>query len=55
MMSLKAVAQGIGLDTTCVGWAILEKLSQDGEIEEWSEIWNAITKGKVRVFIHRDE
>jgi len=51
MMNLKAAAQGIGLDTACLGWAILEKLSQDGETEEWSEIWGAITKGKVCVSI----
>jgi hypothetical protein len=47
-MNLKAAAQGIGLDTACLGWAMLEKLSQDGETEEWAEIWGAITKGKVR-------
>ncbi|OJA12648.1 hypothetical protein AZE42_07958 [Rhizopogon vesiculosus] len=51
IMNLKAAAQGIGLDTTCLGWAILEKLSQDGETEEWSEIWGAITKGKASLLL----
>jgi hypothetical protein len=50
-MNLKAAAQDIGLDTACLGWAILEKLSHDGETEEWADIWGAITKGKVR--LHR--
>lgn len=48
LMNLKAAAQGIGLDTACLGWAMLEKLSQDGETDEWAEIWGAIIKGKVR-------
>lgn len=48
LMNLKAAAQDIGLDAACLGWVMLEKLSQDGETEEWAEIWGAITKGKVR-------
>jgi len=55
MVNLKAAAQGIGLDITSLGWVILEKLSQDGETEEWSDIWGAITKGKVRVSKNRDD
>ncbi|KAG1722836.1 uncharacterized protein EDB91DRAFT_1174108 [Suillus paluster] len=51
LMNLKAAAQGIGLDTACLGWAILEKLSQDGETEEWAEIWGAITKGKASLLL----
>ncbi|KAG1817291.1 uncharacterized protein BJ212DRAFT_1480525 [Suillus subaureus] len=47
----RAAAQGIGLDTACLGWAILEKLSQDGETEEWAEIWGAITKGKASLLL----
>ncbi|KAG2338406.1 hypothetical protein BDR05DRAFT_1004224 [Suillus weaverae] len=51
LMNLKAAAQGIGLDTACIGWAMLEKLSQDGETEEWAEIWGAITKGKASLLL----
>lgn len=51
LMNLKAAAQGIGLDTACIGWAMLEKLSQDGETEEWAEIWDAITKGKASLLL----
>ncbi|KAG1841241.1 hypothetical protein DFJ58DRAFT_77051 [Suillus subalutaceus] len=51
LMNLKAAAQDIGLDTACLGWAILEKLSQDGETEEWAEIWGAITKGKASLLL----
>lgn len=51
MMNLKAAAQGIGLDTSSLGWAILEKLSQDGETEDWAEIWDAITKGKTSLLL----
>lgn len=51
LMNLKAAAQGIGLDTACLGWAMLEKFSQDGETEEWAEIWGAITKGKASLLL----
>ncbi|KAG0701109.1 hypothetical protein DFH29DRAFT_580744 [Suillus ampliporus] len=51
LMNLKAAVQGIGLDTACLGWAMLEKLSQDGETEEWAEIWGAITKGKASLLL----
>lgn len=49
-MNLKAAAQGVGLDAGSVGWAILEKLAHEGDTtEDWAEIWNAVTKGKVSV------
>lgn len=51
LMNLKAAAQDIGLDTACLGWAILEKLSHDGETEEWADIWGAITKGKASLLL----
>ncbi|KAG2052918.1 hypothetical protein BDR06DRAFT_989903 [Suillus hirtellus] len=51
LMNLKAAAQDIGLDATCLGWVMLEKLSQDGETEEWAEIWGAITKGKASLLL----
>ncbi|KAG6331280.1 hypothetical protein ID866_7808, partial [Astraeus odoratus] len=52
MMNLKAAAQGIGLDSASVGWAILERISNEGDTtEEWAEIWNAITKGKASLLL----
>ncbi len=49
LMNLKAAAQNIGLDTGTVGWAILEKLASETEsVEEWVDIWSAVTNGKVR-------
>ena len=51
LMNLKAAAQNIGLDTSTIGWALLETLVADGEGEEWTDIWSAITSGKVRSFI----
>ena len=47
-MHLKAAAQNIGLDTSTVGWAILEKLVAYNEGDDWNEIWGLITSGKVR-------
>jgi hypothetical protein len=49
-MNLKAAAQSIGLDTGSVGWAILDKLSSETDHgTEWSQIWEAVTIGKVRM------
>jgi hypothetical protein len=48
LMNLKAAAQNVGLDTGCVGWAILEKLVAS-ESGEWADIWNALWVGKVCV------
>jgi len=48
LMHLKAAAQALGLDSGTLGWGILEKLVSDAEgNEEWTEVWNAITSGKV--------
>lgn len=50
LMNLKAAAQRVGLDAGSVGWAILEKLACEGDTtEDWAEIWNAVTKGKVSI------
>ncbi|KAF8835944.1 hypothetical protein BDN67DRAFT_974743 [Paxillus ammoniavirescens] len=52
LMNLKAAAQGIGLDADSMGWAILEKISYEGDTsEEWSEIWAAITKGNASLLL----
>jgi hypothetical protein len=48
LMHLKAAAQGLGVDSGTLGWSILEKLVVDIETsEEWTEVWNVITTGKV--------
>ncbi|KAH7885677.1 hypothetical protein F5I97DRAFT_1874306 [Phlebopus sp. FC_14] len=52
LVNLKSAAQGIGLDVGSVGWAILEKLSYEGDTTgEWAEIWTAITKGKASLLL----
>ena len=49
LASLRAAAQGIGLDASSVGWAMLEKISYEGDTsDEWAEIWNVLTKARVR-------
>lgn len=50
-MHLKAAAQMIGLDSGTLGWAMLEKVVLDAEAgDQWSDVWNAITSGKVCFF-----
>ncbi|KAF5332134.1 hypothetical protein D9611_008124 [Ephemerocybe angulata] len=51
LMHLKAAAQNLGLDTSTIGWAILEKLVAFNEGEEWQEIWNLITSGKATLLL----
>lgn len=55
LVNLKAAAQGLGLDTGSMGWAVLERLTGAGgtpgggdDEAEWAEIWNTVTAGKVR-------
>ncbi|KAJ7920681.1 hypothetical protein B0H13DRAFT_1867405 [Mycena leptocephala] len=50
LMNLKAAAQNVGLDTGCVGWAILEKLVAS-ESGEWADIWNALWVGKATLLL----
>ena len=48
LASLRAAAQTIGLDANSIGWAILEKISYEGDTSDgWSEIWNTLTKARV--------
>jgi hypothetical protein len=47
-MNLKAAAQNLGLDTGTIGWVMLENLVRERDSAEWTDIWNAITTGKVR-------
>jgi len=54
LMNLKAEAQTVGLDTESVGWEILEKLvGEHDHSTEWSEVWTALTTGKVRLLSSR--
>ncbi|KAJ7216388.1 hypothetical protein GGX14DRAFT_358898 [Mycena pura] len=50
LMNLKAAAQDVGLDTSSVGWAILEKLVTS-EGAEWAEIWSALAVGKATLLL----
>ena len=53
LMNLKAGAQSIGLETNSLGWEILEKLVAEHDSNpEWSDIWTALTIGKVLAMSH---
>jgi hypothetical protein len=44
----KSEAQNLGLDTSSIGWAILDKIVVESETGElWAEVWSSITSGKV--------
>lgn len=46
LTNAKAGAQGVGLDTASVGWAMMEKVVAESETGElWADIWSAITGG----------
>ena len=48
LANLKAAAQTLGLEANSLGWAILDKIAYEGDTsDEWSEIWNALTKARV--------
>ena len=53
LQNLKAVAQHHGLDTGCVGWAMLEELvaasTDHVHAHAWTEVWAVIATGKVRL------
>ncbi|KAH0836503.1 hypothetical protein J3R83DRAFT_8141 [Lanmaoa asiatica] len=52
LASLRVAAQNIGLEADSIGWAILEKISYEGDTsDEWSEIWNALTKGRATLLL----
>lgn len=45
----KSEAQNAGLDSSSIGWGILDKVVVESETGElWAEIWSLITSGKVR-------
>lgn len=49
LVNLRAFAHSIGVETGSVGWEILENLVGEHEQSpEWTDIWNALTTGKVR-------
>lgn len=50
LQNLKAVAQHHGLDTGCLGWAMLEELVAGSDhAPAWTEVWAVIATGKVSV------
>ena len=52
LMNLKAGAQSIGLETSSIGWEIMEKLvAEHDNNQEWTDIWNALTTGKVPILL----
>jgi len=52
-MNLKAGAQSIGLETSSIGWDILEKLvAEHDNNPEWTDVWNALIIGKVHIVTH---
>ncbi|KAI0313200.1 hypothetical protein OF83DRAFT_1065909 [Amylostereum chailletii] len=56
LMNLKAYAQSVGLDTTSVGWDMLEKLvGEHDHSPEWAEIWNILTTGQVTLLLPLDQ
>ncbi|PFH46208.1 hypothetical protein AMATHDRAFT_51216 [Amanita thiersii Skay4041] len=57
LMQLKTNAQGLGLESSTAGWAILEKLANESTSQgsEWASLWNAITTGKTSLAHVNDE
>ncbi|THU85841.1 hypothetical protein K435DRAFT_843085 [Dendrothele bispora CBS 962.96] len=62
LMNLKSAAQGLGLDASSIGWAVLESLvgitgqgsgmvRNEEEEREWKEIWSALSVGKASLFL----
>jgi hypothetical protein len=47
LQNLKSAAQNALLNSNSVGWAICEKLYQEGESSEWEDIWSAVIQNKV--------
>ena len=52
LQNLKAAAQNAQLTAGSVGWAICEKLFQEGEGPEWEDIWTAVVTNKVIIDIY---
>ena len=47
LQHLKAAAQTLHLGNKSLGWAILEKLTTEGESGDWEEIWVALSTARV--------
>ena len=47
VVHLKAATQNVGFDMGGVWWGILERLLYSEGDAEWTEIWDAVTLGKV--------
>ncbi|PVF97932.1 hypothetical protein CPB86DRAFT_759256 [Serendipita vermifera] len=54
LQNLKAAAQNAQLNSNSVGWAICEKLYQEGESPEWEDIWSAVVQNKATLLLPLD-
>ncbi|KAG8819185.1 hypothetical protein FRC17_010575, partial [Serendipita sp. 399] len=55
LQNLKAAAQDSQLTSGSVGWAICEKLYQEGESSEWEDIWTAVTTNRATLLLPLDQ
>ncbi|KAG8782110.1 hypothetical protein FRC15_007495 [Serendipita sp. 397] len=55
LQNLKAAAQNAQLTSGSVGWAICEKLYQEGEGSEWEDIWTAVTTNRATLLLPLDQ
>ncbi|KIM32906.1 hypothetical protein M408DRAFT_14499 [Serendipita vermifera MAFF 305830] len=53
--NLIAAAQNAQLTSGSVGWAICEKLYQEGEAPEWEDIWTAVITNKATILLPLDQ
>lgn len=51
---LKTSAERVGLDGGTAGWAILDKLITSSDGEDWNDIWNGLTSGKMGLLLPLD-
>lgn len=49
LQNLKATAQALDLPSGSLGWAICEKLCNDGDKPEYEELWKALVQQKVMI------
>lgn len=55
LQNLRAAAQDAQLTAGSVGWAICEKLYQEGEGTDWEDIWSAVTSNRATLLLPLDQ
>lgn len=55
LQNLKAACANAQLSTGSIGWAICEKLYQEGESPEWEDIWSAVINNKATLLLPSDQ